>query len=796
MCRGQGCLVTFSNTHFTNCPVIVLDGAKVLFENCTLTATELDESAVQPSMLLYAGGRGTCITMLSCMMYCSLQLQHCAVVQDGASAVFESCMGAMAAHSQLEVRGVNSTVNCENCLLNCAPYGDKGVTYGVVANEGAFLRLSRTSLEQAVVGLIAKNGASAVVHQTTFSQPRLAGVISIALSNVKLTECVLYDCWNRKTRTSNTAEQPDGPNALVGHINGHSFGDAVAALHGGEVTVVRCVMHQNDHYAVVAANGSLVRVADSRSTLNLKGGVAALGGSLMLVKNIAISGSSQAITCDKCGPSAIDNVSSELCIMGFVTSEPKGDVVFTKCSTKKYVTSGFLVHGQGQQVRMRGCHVGPAETSAGIAEGSKSPSGVCVKAQGQLLVNDSKIKCEVPIDSGTYVTAADATGSGTCLKMVRCKMSASVGVNSERGSRVELSHCETSRCWISGVNIQAAGVGVLSHCSSDSDRIGVYCCNASVDIDHMDAAHYFSGVFIAGDAHLKASVRNSKFASSHPLSSGVDAQGEITLDLSNCQFVGSEGVKSRAYWAAQKASEVRKRCSSWEDNMSSGVGVHVHSSTSQACIRRCKFTEHAMFAVLSSGFNVLVEGCHTSLTGKAGYHLAYSGNLRVIRCSSDRDKYGISALGEGWRDPPPAHTHEMPSLTVQELLVRRAKLHGIMTTSGVKNCIRNSHFDGSVENGISIFEAARYVTHPGFKAIIKDCTVNRNGMSGVCVSDHVPARCVNVLACGNGDSGFKAAGHNSRLALKCCEGTGNRVPIESVVDAKLTVDQETRNGLC
>lgn len=192
------------------------------------------------------------------MHYChNVLLQHSVVVQDSASAVLASCVGSFAKHSQVEVHGVNSSVNCEDYLLNCPPF--KGnVSFGIVASECAFIRLTRTTIVEPVVGFIAKNGANAVLHQTMFSFPRFVGVISAAHSNAELIQCALGNSAHTEILTMMRAAERHTLKAVGDSINGLVLGDALKAFEGGEVSVLRRVMANNRSRAVCAQQRAVV----------------------------------------------------------------------------------------------------------------------------------------------------------------------------------------------------------------------------------------------------------------------------------------------------------------------------------------------------------------------------------------------------------------------------------------------------------------------------------------------------------------------------------------------------------
>lgn len=91
----------------------------------------------------------------------------------------------------------------------------------------------------------------------------------------------------------------------------------------------------------------------------------------------------------------------------------------------------------------------------------------------------------------------------------------------------------------------------------------------------------------------------------------------------------------------------------------------------KVCIRKCTFVEHEKNAVMSSGADVLMDGCHSSLNVKGAYHLLLCGPMQVVRCSSDRDVCGVSAYQQPFGDP--GESGGEPCLIVQEVLGRGAK---------------------------------------------------------------------------------------------------------------------------
>lgn len=205
----------------------------------------------------------------------------------------------------------------------------------------------------------------------------------------------------------------------------------------------------------------------------------------MYVCSTSITGSAQGLHCAKCGPCGIENVTTESCGKGFAACAPKGTVMFTNCTAMEYQTGAFFVQEQGELVRMHKCQVGPPAVPDSF--------GVGVREQARLLISDSSVQCA---EFGVGVT-----DHGSSLRMVRCKVVAAIGVYAEEEARVQLSHCGNSRCEQAGVKIGPTAVE-LSHCVSGNDRVGVWCCNSTVDVDHLHASHLYCGVCLEGDGRM------------------------------------------------------------------------------------------------------------------------------------------------------------------------------------------------------------------------------------------------------------------------------------------------------
>lgn len=226
---------------------------------------------------------------------------------------------------------------------------------------------------------------------------------------------------------------------------------------------------------------------------------------------------------------------------------------------------------------------------------------------------------------------------------------AAIGVFAANDSCADLSHCESLQCAEAGVKIQSNSVGILSLCVSDNDRIALLCGSSSIVVDHFHASLYYHGLYFAagciGETPMRAYVRKSTFTSSHVSSCGTFGDADnASLNVSNCRFVGSEGANSRAYCQPEAGNTSAKQVGGpWVDVERSGDGIHVGSRIKQTCIWYCMFVDHQAHGVLGSGADVLVEGCHTSRTGNAGYRLEHCGHMQIVRCSSDGDKFGVTA---------------------------------------------------------------------------------------------------------------------------------------------------------
>lgn len=178
--------------------------------------------------------------------------------------------------------------------------------------------------------------------------------------------------------------------------------------------------------------------------------------------------------------------------------------------------------------------------------------------------------------------------------------------------------------------------------------------------------------------------------------------------------------------------------------------------------------------VLSSGADVLVQGCHTSLSGTTRYHLSRYGQMRVVRCSSDRDHGSVSAEGDITRLSGPGEKEHVPNLTVQEVVVRRAEVHGMIPSGRMVTHINNFCLVGSGQYGIWIVGAVNS-SKDTMNRVIRDTVVQKSSHGGLPVGDQARVHCVNVLARDSNAPGFVTYRSGSYLKLECCSSKRNEM---------------------
>lgn len=254
------------------------------------------------------------------------KLHNCVVVQDQASAVLRRCTCNVTKHPQLEFHGANSTMYCEECLINCLTY-DGMISYGVIANEGAFVRLTRTSVETPGVRVIAKKGANAVVQETTFTYARAVGVISVDYSNVKLLYCSFKKSSQIDKFTS--LKHQEQLCSLHDAVNSHFHGgqtdlsspclsDAVFCLDAGEMTAVACTITENLRRSLCASKRSVARVLDCLSKGNSLGGFRTAGLSMLFLYNSGTVRGIDGASCGQAGPCTVEKAPVRSCRTGFL----------------------------------------------------------------------------------------------------------------------------------------------------------------------------------------------------------------------------------------------------------------------------------------------------------------------------------------------------------------------------------------------------------------------------------------------------------------------------------------------
>lgn len=131
MCYGSSCDATFTNVHFTDCPVLVLAGAHVTFQSCTFTCTSQptappakvaaaseDESCWCSASYPFAAlshGDGTVLTAVGCDFQCSSLLHNGLVVLSKAHATVKSTSLSGATHAAVSACGQNTHLEIESC---------------------------------------------------------------------------------------------------------------------------------------------------------------------------------------------------------------------------------------------------------------------------------------------------------------------------------------------------------------------------------------------------------------------------------------------------------------------------------------------------------------------------------------------------------------------------------------------------------------------------------------------------------------------------------------------------------
>lgn len=766
VCHGQGCLVTFTNVHFSDCHFVVLAGAKVLFQDCTFTFEGSGKESKTLSKIIpafFVHGLNTGMSVCKCVVDGKRELRTGIVAQQGASAELENCSVLSVTYACVEVHGENSTVNADS-----SSFAGEGVadclSYGVLVHEGAHARVFHACMADMGVGFMAKNGANLVIEEAMVQGTWFTGVLAISDSNVKLLQCRIHDAYNVFKDSERQWLQGFWKTE-------HMMGCAVCVEDHSQLTAVRCEMKDNSRAAVLVKEHSIVRVSECKSHNNAKGGFIAVLGAMLHIRDCFSSGDGDALQLQRCGSCCVENMTAQNCQVGFHVLSPEGEVLLNRCSAKQYGEGALRVKYEGEVVRMYDCHVGPGTATA---TGVENP-GIRVSEGGQLLVSNCTLQCNTV---GVMVL-----NPGSRMQMLRCKVSAwNVGVEVQQDARMKLIDCEASGCKEGGFGVNARAVASITNCASVNCDTGLRSHGGTTSLDGFRAEGCYLGATFGGVQHpapTTVTVHHSTFTSSHKFGCGMVVRGSTcTADVRDCKFTQSEVVNSPSASQLKKLAKKTSNGSTLNEQGRQGMLV---TDSGKASVKSCTFLGHRSWAILNRGGDVEVHRCHTA-RNEGAYVLEQSGTMRVTNCSSFFDRIGLHVYGPQGNDAGRKGQHQLapvPEFFASEVLVQRAQMDGFAVSGNVRCELRNCCALHCARTGMSVVNGPgsdTFATH-GEHVRVVDSVFKRNA-AGVLLNDKALAKFTNVDALLNRGPGFWVSASGTKMVLKCCKSSRNKRPYE------------------
>lgn len=452
MFRGRGCSVRIQNVHFEGCPIIILDGAVVIFGHCTFSAATKDDCKGKNACYgVFAHGDSTVVSIANSIFSNSKPFKDPCVAQSGARMHLDRCMFRSFARTAVRATGKGTKISCWRSVMARgdtppAPsslQNPKGIVQGISITDGAHGYLWGCGFDALTIG-VSVEGATADIWGTTAQNSVDKAIAVQSKSTVSFSSGSIYGCGHlsesERYKREGQGIHVDGDSTFniksCGILENSSVG--LNVQDNAKVSVRSCEFALNDTVAIMAnGEGISMYIADT---------LCREGWSGVLLQH-----------CKECKLERVRSISSFTCFG--ITSVRKCN--FLECTAEEFSNGGVAITGTCAAMSLQNCILGGCSKV-------HSQRGCALQVR-----DDSRVfadRCN--ITPGETADGINVVGANARLTLRKCDISAIVGLTAT-SSRIILTDCTTHGCSTAAIGLAQFATGVLTRHKSTRDTIAL-----------------------------------------------------------------------------------------------------------------------------------------------------------------------------------------------------------------------------------------------------------------------------------------------------------------------------------